>query len=148
MKWIKEWKTKGIYFVLLYVDEVRAMQVWWVFFKTMYQYIFQIKFTRWWYPCFSFQAMFTIKKTIWFREGFEVLILTVKTTYTGLRFLSISHSVKTKEWKFEFAIFDFIEQLIDKKSGACVKTSYQCLELSGFHNVSCEGMLLSRQWHI
>lgn len=98
-----------------------------VYFKTVYRYIFQRKVTRWWHPCFSFQAMFTIKKTIWFREGFEVLILTVKTTCTGLRFLSISHSIKAKEWKFEFSIFDFIEQLIDKNSGACVKTSYQCL---------------------
>lgn len=83
--------------------------------------------------------MFTIKKT---------LIQRVKTTSTGLEFLSISHSIKAKDRKFEVLIFDFIEQQIDDNSGACVKTSYQCLELSGFHNVSCEGTLLSRQWRI
>lgn len=114
-----------------------------VYFKTVYRYIFQIKVTGWWYPWFSFQAMFTIRKTLIQRR-----ILTVKTTSTGLEFLSNSHSIKAKDRKFEVLIFDFIKQQIDDNSGACVKTSYQCLELSGFHNVSCEGTLLSRQWRI
>lgn len=111
--------------------------------KIVYRYIFQRKVTRWWHPCFSFQAMFTIKKTLIQRR-----ILTVKTTSTGLEFLSISHSIKAKDRKFEVLIFDFIEQQIDNNSGACVKTSCHCLELSGFHNVSSEGTLLSRQWRI